>query len=886
MNLSLKSFLKTVAAFAVLLTASSAQAQTVYYWNGANTSASPAAGGTGTWSTNNAWRTVTDTGVQGTWAAGTGGTNVGFLAGTAGTVTLATAGSTNFTGSSLTVETSGYTVTSTANSRNLVMTGALTLDPNVAFTANHNSTGQTWGFGSITGGSGSSLTLSGAATINNANRVNLSAASGTSNIPSITLSGTAAGPTGFVATGLGHTLSSNILNDSATSATMLGATSNNSLNYSGILSGSAHLQISAGQDGGAGIVTLSGVNTFTGDTYTNNATNAVLRIGIANALPAMTNVFMGQSAGGGTKDNGGSIDLNGFDLAIASLTAGASTRGIANNTAALSTLTIGKASGSTTFGGAIGTVANTNLTTQSNNIALIKTGNSSQALSGSNTYTGGTTINGGDLRIDAVAALPTTGGITVNDGGQLRLRVANGTFGGGSQTLTLNGNGAGGGTDDGALRSTQAGVVYQGPVELASNSRIRANGSNTLELTGAVSGAGRLEFIGGGTLTLSGNNTFSGGTTINAGTLSVASDAALGDAAGGITLGGGTLEMTSGFTLGSGRTITATANTTSTLAVTTGTGTFGGAFTGSGNLDKAGAGWLVVGNASPLYSGTFAVSAGTLEVTGSGAFANAFLSQSGGTLLLAPAGGGDVVIPDLAGGGGETTIVEGATAVVGGPGNSSYNGQIRGQGGLRKEGAGDLRLNGNNDFAGETRIAAGRLKLGPNGALSATPLIEIDSSAIFDLSERTTALILGTGQRLGGRGSILGDLEFGSGSQLTLDPTQPNAPLLVGSGTISFAEGFGIANIFGLDASTPEGTYTLLNETAGGAISFTNLANVDIGNAYTFPGDSGKTAYFKRGSLQVVVVPEPSVFLLGGLGLASAGLVVRRRRQATAEAAA
>jgi len=122
MNRSLKSFLKSAAAVAVLA-ASTVQAQTNFYWNGGSPLASPAGGGTGNWDTANAWRTVTDTGNQGTWAAGTGGTNVGFLAGTSGTVTLGSTGSTNFTGTSLTVETTGYTVTSTSGSCNLVMTG-------------------------------------------------------------------------------------------------------------------------------------------------------------------------------------------------------------------------------------------------------------------------------------------------------------------------------------------------------------------------------------------------------------------------------------------------------------------------------------------------------------------------------------------------------------------------------------------------------------------------------------------------------------------------------------------------------------------------------------------------------------------------------------------
>jgi autotransporter-associated beta strand protein len=50
--------------------------------------------------------------------------------------------------------------------------------------------------------------------------------------------------------------------------------------------------------------------------------------------------------------------------------------------------------------------------------------------------------------------------------------------------------------------------------------------------------------LNGGTLTLSGNNTYSGGTTINGGTLSVSTEANLGDPYSNVTLNGGTLQIT------------------------------------------------------------------------------------------------------------------------------------------------------------------------------------------------------------------------------------------------------------------------------------------------------------------------------------------------------
>jgi autotransporter-associated beta strand protein len=392
----------------LLMTASSGIAQTLH-WD--QNGATAGTGGNGNWGTAGTWRLGSDTGTLQNWD--NGGLVTAVLGGTGGQVAIDTSLSTGVTMSALNVDSAGYSIRSTANSRPLTVTGALTLAPGIGMTLSMASAGPTWSLGSIAFGSGSSLSVTGDASANNSNRVNLTTSS-TITGGGITLNGAAAGPTGFVAASTSVSLNTNILNNSATSATMLGASSGNTLSYGGVISGNAKLQISAGQTTGAGTVILTNNSDYDGDTYLNHASSGVLQLGITDALPIGTALYLAQSASGGTADTGGTLNLAGFSQTLAGVDGAG--RGVVN-TGGAATLTLA-GSGNYTLTSEIGVPTSTaNLTATNNNITVIKNGSGTQTLSGASSYSGGTTVTGGTLLAkNATGSATGTGAVTTSSG--------------------------------------------------------------------------------------------------------------------------------------------------------------------------------------------------------------------------------------------------------------------------------------------------------------------------------------------------------------------------------------------------------------------------------------------------------------------------------------
>ena len=334
----------------------------------------------------------------------------------------------------------------------------------------------------------------------------------------------------------------------------------------------------------------------------------------------------------------GTVDLSTTTQTVGGLTFNVGAYTLSNGTLALNgaPTTITTTSGTTTF-------ASTLLLTGAGGIQITKTGAGTLALSANDsglgtgaspavwTVTGGTLSSGvysSALSIAAgtcLGAVPTTGTVQVIlDAGTLI--AANNVAS--NRWIQVN---AAGGTLQLNMTQSVDGKIFNNAD--ASHTLYAGVGSGfTGSLTGVISGAGSLTKIDAGTLTLTGNNTYTGLTTITAGKLNVGSALAIGGG-GNITFSGGSLQYSATNTADYSARIL---NSTSAISIDTNgqnvafASTIGA--TNTGGLTKSGAGTLTLsGNNS--YTGGTTISAGTIAVANNGAFGTGSLTISEGATL-------------------------------------------------------------------------------------------------------------------------------------------------------------------------------------------------------------------------------------------------------------
>ncbi|SFS15161.1 outer membrane autotransporter barrel domain-containing protein [Dyella sp. OK004] len=224
------------------------------------------------------------------------------------------------------------------------------------------------------------------------------------------------------------------------------------------------------------------------------------------------------------------------------------------------------------------------------NSALVKTDLGTLVLSGNNTYTGGTLINGGTVQVSSDANLGDAAGALSFDQGTLRNTTNLNT----NRAITLN---AGGGT-----------------LATAAGTQLIANG--------AITGNGALTKSDTGTAILTANNNYTGGTTISGGTLQLGNGGMTGGVVGNV-VNNGALSFDRADNV-----------------------TFNGTISGSGTLNQIGGGTTVLTGANN-YTGATNVNAGALYVNGNQAAATGVTSVASGTTLGGTGTlGGAVLIAD------------------------------------------------------------------------------------------------------------------------------------------------------------------------------------------------------------------------------------------------
>ncbi|MFC0228937.1 autotransporter outer membrane beta-barrel domain-containing protein [Serratia aquatilis] len=311
------------------------------------------------------------------------------------------------------------------------------------------------------------------------------------------------------------------------------------------------------------------------------------------------------------------------------------------------------------------------------------TGTDSLTLSGianSNDFLSGSINNFQTLLKEGEGQWTLTGSIG-NNGGNTPLAV---TVDQG--TLTLTGNNS---SFNGTIQVNSTGILealaQSLPSSVTDNGLVRFIQSTAGTYAGLISGSGAVQKTEAGKLTISTAQTYTGGTIISGGILSVSSDANMGTAAGGLTLDGGTLETSTSLTTGRAVTITANNGTiqTDTGTVLTSTGGITGA---TGALTKTGTGTLVL-TAVNTYGGGTTISGGTLQL------------GNGGTV-------GSIV----------GNVENNGTLAFNNPGSTTFAGTIDGTGAVQQL-SGITTLNAVNTYSGGTTISGGTLSVGTDANL-------------------------------------------------------------------------------------------------------------------------------------------------------------------------
>ena len=370
---------------------------------------------------------------------------------------------------------------------------------------------------------------------------------------------------------------------------------------------------------------------------------------------------------------------------------------------------------------------------------------------------------------------------------------------------------------DGGVFVVDGSQAKSNTITLTSNGGTIDQAGNTATLSGVISDqttGGKLVVsnsgtAGSGSLVLSGNNTYTGGTTVNAGAnLSISSANNLGT--GTLNLVGtattsATLTTTANMTIANLIKVTAdpTFNVASGTTTTVTTGIIDGA--SAGDVVVTGGGTLAL-TAANTYTGLTTVNSGsTLALTGSGSVANSSGVANSGTFDISGTTSGTSVAA-LSGSG---AVALGAKTLTITNGSGALSGAIGGTGGGLVVSGGTQTLSGNNTYTGGTTINSGST-LALTGSGSVANSSGVANSGTFNISGATAPV------------TVLGYTQTSTGTLATsIAAASSTIPKLIVNGTATLTGG--LVSVYANPGSYISGTkYTLLNATGGVTGKFSN----------------------------------------------------------------
>lgn len=580
--------------------------------------------------------------------------------------------------------------------------------------------------------------------------------------------------------------------------------------------------------GGASVVLASGATlTISGNATTSfsgviSGSGSLEKSGNSTLILKGTNTYTGPTV----VDSGSSISLSGTAGALAS-------------------------SGVSGAGGI--TFARTNAYTYAGNLTggltVTESGGASGStiLSGTNTYTGATSILSGTLQAGSTQALGTQSAVTVASGATLSL---------------------------GGYSNTIGSLAGAGTVSLAGGEALTlSNTGAQATFTGSITGTGSL-VSGTYVAWFQSGNTYSGGTTITTGTLLADNTTGYATGTGPITVTGGALQIGNSYDStgyvdpSSAITVTGAGKVSFARGDTT---TFSNTIGGTGTIGQFGTGTVIL-SANNTYSGGTTVFRGTFRAGSTSAFGTGGITFGyGGTLDL---NGFSNSVGWLSGTSGNTVTLGGATLTLTDNGaTQTFSGVISGSGNLTLSGSGLTQvLDGANTYVGTTTIGAGAtLSIGDQSATGAAIATPVVTNGTLEFQPSTTDEtvfsnnISGTGSVLingATSGSTYGSVTLSGNNTYSGGTTLASGELFVGSNT---ALGTGTATLYGGTEFSPTVAVVLGNPFV---LTSTGMVDNEDGgaNAMTLTGNISGTAGLMWCTTGVLTLSGANSFS-GGLDL-------------------